>query len=457
MSAGHHRRGPQRAGGGGLSRARGPQAARAREARRSRRLRGHARDPSRLPRSRARARGRRPRRHRPRSRSRATGAARRAAADDDALRAVGGRPRADPLARSGEDVAGAGGLVAEGRRALAGVPGSDRRHRARARSADAPDAARRSTAVAGGAVGPVAAWAKDIRGLGRRAALSGCCAGGRWPSPISRRSGSRRRCCARWWRRAGSSAPTPARGRRGRRWRVAAAGGVRSAHPAGAPSFVVGGPGSLAARAGRAATSAGAEIRTNASVARIEVDDGRDRASSSRAASQIARDAVLSNADPKRTLLGLVDPMRLAPAFLQQDPATTASAGVTGEGQPRARRRCRRSRRCAKSNVAGRDCSRRPHPHRPGRRLPRARVRLARSTAAVGSAVARGGDPVARRSDAGAGRQARDVDLRAVGALSRCARATGTARARRSAISSIAHAGGVRAGSAEAGPRRARC
>ena len=32
----------------------------------------------------------------------------------------------------------------------------------------------------------------------------------------------------------------------------------------------------------------------------------------------IATDTVLSNADPKRTLLGLVDPMRLAPSFLQQ-------------------------------------------------------------------------------------------------------------------------------------------
>ena len=32
----------------------------------------------------------------------------------------------------------------------------------------------------------------------------------------------------------------------------------------------------------------------------------------------IATDTVLSNADPKRTPLGLVDPMRLAPSFLQQ-------------------------------------------------------------------------------------------------------------------------------------------
>ena len=114
--------------------------------------------------------------------SRATGAARRAARDDD-LRAVGDG-RALILARSREDVAGAGVLVAEGRGALAGVPGSDRRHRARARSADAPGAAVDRSAV------PAELWTvapgKDIRAPGASGSIR-CCAGDRWPPPISRR------------------------------------------------------------------------------------------------------------------------------------------------------------------------------------------------------------------------------------------------------------------------------
>jgi phytoene dehydrogenase-like protein len=89
-------------------------------------------------------------------------------------------------------------------------------------------------------------------------------------------------------------------------------------HPAGAPSFVVGGPGSLAAALAVVATSAGAAIRTNASVARIEVDDTGVTAVVLESGESIATDTVLSNADPKRTLLGLVDPMRLTPSFLQQ-------------------------------------------------------------------------------------------------------------------------------------------
>ena len=89
-------------------------------------------------------------------------------------------------------------------------------------------------------------------------------------------------------------------------------------HPAGAPSFVVGGPGSLAAALAVVATSAGAEIRTNAGVARIEVDDSGVTAVVLESGESIATDTVLSNADPKCTLLGLVDPMRLTPSFLQQ-------------------------------------------------------------------------------------------------------------------------------------------
>ena len=89
-------------------------------------------------------------------------------------------------------------------------------------------------------------------------------------------------------------------------------------HPAGAPSFVVGGPGSMAAALAVAASSAGAEIRRNSSVARIEVGDAGVTAVVLDSGEEIATSVVLSNADPKRTLLGLVDPMRLMPSFQQQ-------------------------------------------------------------------------------------------------------------------------------------------
>jgi phytoene dehydrogenase-like protein len=86
-------------------------------------------------------------------------------------------------------------------------------------------------------------------------------------------------------------------------------------HPIGAPTFVVGGPGSLAAALAVAATTAGAEIRTNAEVTRIDVDDRGVRAVVLAGGEEIAARAVVSNLDPKRTLLGLVDPIRLPPSF----------------------------------------------------------------------------------------------------------------------------------------------
>ena len=99
-------------------------------------------------------------------------------------------------------------------------------------------------------------------------------------------------------------------------------------HPAGAPTFVAGGPGAMAAALARAATSAGAEIRQNASVSRIEIGDSGVTGVVLESGETIAADVVLSNADPKRTLLGLVDPMRLMPSFTQQI-RNYRSAGVT--------------------------------------------------------------------------------------------------------------------------------
>jgi phytoene dehydrogenase-like protein len=86
-------------------------------------------------------------------------------------------------------------------------------------------------------------------------------------------------------------------------------------HPAGAPTFIIGGPGSLAGAIAAAATGAGTEIRRNAEVAQIDVDDSGVCGVTLTTGEQIRTGVVISNADPKRTLLGLVDPVRLPPSF----------------------------------------------------------------------------------------------------------------------------------------------
>jgi phytoene dehydrogenase-like protein len=72
----------------------------------------------------------------------------------------------------------------------------------------------------------------------------------------------------------------------------------------------------LTAALAAAATEAGAEIRTGVEVVRIEVDDTGVRSVVLASGEQIATTLVVSNADPKRTLLGIIDPVRLEPGFL---------------------------------------------------------------------------------------------------------------------------------------------
>ena len=94
----------------------------------------------------------------------------------------------------------------------------------------------------------------------------------------------------------------------------AAAGG----NPAGGATYVMGGAGALTAAMAIAAQAAGAEIRTNADVAQINVKDGIATGVVFSNGTEIDARAIISNADPKRTLLGLVDPQWLAPSFLQR-------------------------------------------------------------------------------------------------------------------------------------------
>jgi phytoene dehydrogenase-like protein len=69
---------------------------------------------------------------------------------------------------------------------------------------------------------------------------------------------------------------------------------------------VIGGMGAITQAMADSARAFGAEIRTGAAVTRIETDNGRVRGVVLDDGAQLEADIVLSNADPKRTFLGLV-------------------------------------------------------------------------------------------------------------------------------------------------------
>jgi phytoene dehydrogenase-like protein len=77
-----------------------------------------------------------------------------------------------------------------------------------------------------------------------------------------------------------------------------------------------GGMGALTRALAEAAKAAGAEIRTGAEVERVTVAGGRAAGVVLAGGEEIAARAVVSNADPRRTLLGLVDPVDLDPTFV---------------------------------------------------------------------------------------------------------------------------------------------
>jgi len=101
-------------------------------------------------------------------------------------------------------------------------------------------------------------------------------------------------------------------------------------NPAGCAVFVKGGAGALPEAMARAATEAGAEIRTGAEVSQITVEDGRVRGVLLASGEEIPARAVISNADPKRTFLTLLDPSHLDPDFLVRI-ANYRSSGSVGK------------------------------------------------------------------------------------------------------------------------------
>lgn len=92
--------------------------------------------------------------------------------------------------------------------------------------------------------------------------------------------------------------------------------GAGEAQPIASGWFVKGGPGALAEALAAAARRAGVQIRTDIEVGRIDVADAAASGVTLSTGETLTARAVVSNADPKRTLLGLVDPIQLAPETL---------------------------------------------------------------------------------------------------------------------------------------------
>lgn len=101
---------------------------------------------------------------------------------------------------------------------------------------------------------------------------------------------------------------------------------------------VMGGMGAITAAIAAAARRFGAEILTDAPVARIDVDRGQATGVTLADGRRFSAGAVLSNADPKRTFLGLVDRRHLPAEFLSDiaaikmgGPAAKLNLALSGE------------------------------------------------------------------------------------------------------------------------------
>src|SRR5258708_21938094 len=110
-------------------------------------------------------------------------------------------------------------------------------------------------------------------------------------------------------------------------------------HPAGSAFFAAGGMGSLTQAMASSAQAAGVEIRTAAEVIEIRVKDGAATGVLLGTGEEISAKAVISNADPKRTLLNLTDPTHLSPDFVQKlqhyrGNCTVAKVNLALSGRP---------------------------------------------------------------------------------------------------------------------------
>ena len=109
---------------------------------------------------------------------------------------------------------------------------------------------------------------------------------------------------------------------------------------AGETVFARGGPGALSDALAGAARAAGAEVRLNAEVASITSRDGRATGVVLAGGEEIQARAVVSGADPKRTLLDLLDPVALGPSLGWRagnirTPGVVAKVNLALNGLPR--------------------------------------------------------------------------------------------------------------------------
>jgi len=112
------------------------------------------------------------------------------------------------------------------------------------------------------------------------------------------------------------------------------------AHASGLATFAVGGAGAITQAMAAAATQAGAEIRSNAEVIEVSVGNGVATGVVLATGEEISAKAIVSNADPKRTLLKLVDPVHLSPDFAMKlqhyrMPGTVAKVNLALSGLPK--------------------------------------------------------------------------------------------------------------------------
>jgi len=109
---------------------------------------------------------------------------------------------------------------------------------------------------------------------------------------------------------------------------------------AGTSWFAAGGMGIVTQAMASAAQQAGAEIRSGVEVIEVRVTDGVASGVVLSNGEEITAQAVISNADPKRTLLKLVDPTQLSPDFVMKlqhyrMPGTVAKVNLALSGLPR--------------------------------------------------------------------------------------------------------------------------
>jgi phytoene dehydrogenase-like protein len=112
------------------------------------------------------------------------------------------------------------------------------------------------------------------------------------------------------------------------------------AHPAGSAFFAQGGMGSVTQAMASSAQQAGAEIRSGAEVIEVRVKNGVATSVVLSSGEEISAKAIISNADPKRTLLKLVDPIHLSPDFVMKlrhyrMPGTVAKVNLALSGLPK--------------------------------------------------------------------------------------------------------------------------